>query len=124
MTDELKRRHSDPALARTHTVSTRLNADELNRLDLMRGEFRRGEYLRAVFMNNEPFQIPEVNRQSWVELARSASNLNQLAHHLNTNGLSSDDVAEVRQLLADFRANLLGVNFLNSGGCDERDAED
>jgi len=63
----------------------RLNDAELARLDALREpvHMQRGEYLRAAALHRLPPSIPAVNRQAWVELARTAANLNQLAHRLN-----------------------------------------
>ena len=121
--NEKKRRHREKSELRNHCVSVRLNKDELSELDLRRGEYKRGEYLRTVFVDSEPLVIPEINTVAWVELSRSASNLNQLSHQLNMLGVKTSDVSEIQTLLADFRAKLLGVNFLNSGVDDERNAE-
>lgn len=119
-----KRRHREKSELRNHCVSVRLNKNELSDLDLRRGEYKRGEYLRTIFVDSEPLVIPEINSAAWVELSRSASNLNQLSHQLNMLGVKTSDVSEIQTLLADFRAKLLGVNFLNSGVDDERNAED
>jgi len=32
--------------------------------------------------------VPAINRQAWTALARSAANINQLAHHLNENRIT------------------------------------
>jgi hypothetical protein len=104
---------------RVHTVSARLNGDELALLDARRGplRMRRGEYLRAAAFGKLPPSIPEVNRQAWSELARTASNLNQLARHLNMGqrddlglGLGlSDQIAECLRLLSQVRRGLIGA---------------
>jgi|CXWL01.1.fsa_nt_gi hypothetical protein len=69
---------------RRHCVSVRLNSDELRILDLKRGYFQRGEWLRMASIDRIPPHIPETNRLIWIKLSRSAANLNQIAHYLNS----------------------------------------
>ena len=66
---------------------------------------------RAAALDRLPPQpAPEVNRAAWLELSRSASNLNQLAHHLNSiGGAESADVPQIMAELARFRAALIGA---------------
>lgn len=113
--DETKRRRRgrinlDPSENRTHTISTRLNDAELQELDAKCAQchMQRGEFLRTAALHKLPDHIPEINREQWVELSRSASNLNQLAYHLNTTEIAPD-IAEVRKLLAEFRDYLVGL---------------
>lgn len=73
-------------------------------------------YARAAALGRQfkaPRQIPELNQVAWRELAPLASNLNQLAHTRNAGGqIDADQLAQVlhqvRQLLADLRADLIG----------------
>lgn len=123
-TDKSKRRRRGPAPLdatdkRGHTVSVRLNHAELVRLDSQRDavQMQRGEYLRAAALHRLPPTIPEVNREAWAALARTAANLNQLAHRLNAAG-DALPLAEVRATLDDFRRDLIGVKH------DAEDAED
>lgn len=113
-TDESKRRRRGPAPLdatdkRGHTVSVRLNEAELALLDSQRGtvQMQRGEYLRAAALHRLPPTIPEVNREAWAALARTAANLNQIAHRLNAGEVLP--LAEVRATLDAFRRNLIGV---------------
>lgn len=92
---------------RQHCVSVRMNSDELDRLNMLRGRVRRGTYLRLLFNDSLPASVPEVNQQAYSELARAASNLNQLAHHLNIGG--HVDMQEVLDALGNFRLRLIGV---------------
>lgn len=114
MLDETKRRRRGPAPLdaadkRRHSVSVRLNDAELARLDALREPVRmqRGEYLRAAALHRLSPSIPAVNRQAWAELARTAANLNQLAHRLNAG--DALPLAEVRAALDAFRRDLIGV---------------
>lgn len=110
--NKLKRRRGPTPLAaadkRGHTVSVRLNEAELAWLDEQRHrvQMQRGEYLRAAAIGQLPPSIPELNRTAWAALARTAGNLNQIAHRLNAGeALRLDDV---RAELAEFRRALIG----------------
>lgn len=123
MTDETRRRRSRygpaplPADAlRTHCVSVRLAPAELAELDRQRGRYRRGEWLRLAWQRALPPTIPEVNREAWAALARTAANLNQIAHRLNVG--DALPLAEVRAALDAFRRDLIGAKH------DAEDVED
>lgn len=92
---------------RNHCISVRVSAEELARLDAERGHRPRGAYLRACWLRlpAQPI-VPEVNRLAWQALARSASNLNQLAAAYHQGDMP--DLAAIRRELAAFRASLLG----------------
>jgi len=116
--DESKRsRHGpsplDASEKRDHCVSVRLNRDELALLDFQRRDVKmqRGEYLRAASLHRLPPTIPEINRAVWVELARAAANLNQIARHFNESDrvIDASEVDRVRDLLNEFRRGLIGV---------------
>lgn len=99
---------------RTHHVSTRLSTDELARLDDLRGpvKMQRGEYLRAAALHILPSTIPEINQIAWVELARAAGNINQIAHSINSSrhgGRPTPLVGEIQKSLHEFRMALLGA---------------
>jgi hypothetical protein len=65
-------------------------------------------------LNKPPRVVPELNRAAWVDLARSASNLNQLTHALNGGSLpSSSDLASV---LDDLRHDLDALRLAMIGG--------
>lgn len=92
---------------RNHCVSVRLSSDELTRLDAERGHRPRGTYLRCRWLLMPmPQIVTEVNRLAWQALARSASNLNQLARACNREEIP--EIGEIRLELARFRAALLG----------------
>jgi len=96
---------------RGHTVSVRLNPAELALLDDRRAGVRmqRGEYLRSAALHALPPTVPEVNRAAWVELARTAANLNQIAHRMNAGHEVAFD--EVRATVQALRDDLIGVRF-------------
>jgi hypothetical protein len=60
--------------------------------------------------------VPEINRQAYAELSRSASNLNQLAAHLNSVGADARDADSIYAELAAFRAALIGMGGDDSEG--------
>jgi len=114
-TDESKRRRRgpsplDPTEKRRHTISVRLNDIELAMLDSRREGVRmqRGEYLRAAALHRIPPTIPKINREAWVDLARTAANLNQIAYRLNA-GDALPSLADIRVTLEAFRRDLIGV---------------
>lgn len=56
-----------------------------------------------------PRAIPEINLLAYQELARTASNLNQLSRRANE-GDQIENMAELGAILAQLRAALLGVS--------------
>lgn len=109
----MKRRHGPEKLSadrkRNFCVSVRMNIGELTELDNKRGRIPRGEWLRLASEDKLPPIIPTINCEAWVQLSRSASNLNQVSRKLNSN--EEVDVTELRQVLADFRLKLLGGGY-------------
>lgn len=92
---------------RTHCVSVRLAESELSELDKKRKKvgLKRGEYLRAAGFNALPPQIPEINKNAWIELSRAASNLNQIAKALNVG--ENPEIKYIEKKLQEFRDRLL-----------------
>ena len=92
---------------RTHTISVRLNQAELTQLDKFCSErkLQRGKCLRLAFMKKLPPTIPSINQKAWLELSNAASDLNQIARHLNHGRPISIGVS--LDALARFRASLL-----------------
>lgn len=85
-----------------------MSDQELQDLDRRRGKVRRGTFLRNLFLGKkEPRQIPEVNRERYIETARWAANLNQVAKQLNTAGVI--EIEELRRILSEFRRSLIGL---------------
>ncbi len=116
-------------LKRTHTISVRVHAGEYAALDARRnaaGIKEMGAYVRqsVLAQHPPPAVVPAANREAWVALARTASNLNQLTAHLNAghlpggsnpmhlNALLVTLMEEVRAL----RLTLLGVAPEEPGG--------
>jgi tRNA U34 5-carboxymethylaminomethyl modifying GTPase MnmE/TrmE len=70
--------------------------------------------------------VPELNRQAWVELSRAASNLNQIAHHLNLTELKGKRVVninEINKALIDFRNKLIGASDYFEEDVEEEEEE-
>ena len=97
----------DAAEKRNHTVSSRLNADELSRLDAQRGKFLRGEWMRMAALDQLPPSIPAINLDSYNELARVGANLNQLSKRANAT--DQLEISELSEILAELRHSLLGA---------------
>jgi len=115
-----------PMAKRTHTISVRVHAGEYATLDARRdaaGVKEMGAYVRGAVLAQRPppAVVPAVNREAWVALARTASNLNQLAAHLHAGHLPN--AFSVRALLVilteevrALRLALLGVAPEEPGG--------
>ena len=106
-----------PADLRTHCVSVRLAAAELALLDAQRAavQMQRGEYLRCAALHRLPPTIPAINQAAFVQLARSASNLNQLARAANESARGSPipapSVEDIADALDEFRRALIGADL-------------
>jgi len=112
--ENYKKRRGRTALSpidkRGHTVSARLNVEELALLDSKRGDMARGEWMRAASLDKLPQTVPEPNKEKWAELARAAANLNQIAKACNTShGVPDEQFAPVRKILNEFRMALIGI---------------
>lgn len=99
----------DPVKKRSHCVSVRLNASELEWLDSARAGMQRGKYLRLAAMNKLPPSIPAINCEAWISLGRALANLNQLTR-ANNMGESppADFLAAVLSEISELRPQLLG----------------
>jgi hypothetical protein len=100
---------------RTHVVMARFNSEELEKLENLRKVLgmTKGGYIRMVALRENPTNtvVPELNRAAWIELSRSASNLNQIAKHLNESGFDTGVVDSIIQVLDDFRTALIGASM-------------
>lgn len=111
--EDKRRRHGPQPLAenerRGHTVSVRLNVEELAQVDERRAtlNMQRGEYLRTAALYALPPVIPELNKTAWVELSRVGGNLNQIAHRLNAG--DALPIEEIRAALGELRRALIGA---------------
>ena len=113
-----KRRHGPTPKSsdekRKHSISCRLTDAELATIDARRGRVRRGEWLRLAALSKPPRIVPELNRTAWVDLARSASNLNQLTHAINSGSISQS--GDLGPVIADLRRDLDALRLLLIGG--------
>ena len=94
---------------RTNCVSVRFNDDELELLNDRRNGMEKGRYLRQLFLGETPSLIPPVNLGAYADLARSASNLNQLVRKFNYDG--DIDLGDLMEELHEFRLSLIGAKL-------------
>jgi hypothetical protein len=99
------RQQKPDAERRTYPISCALTCEEIAKLDAQRGGMGRGAYLREAAFGNPPPVVPAINKEAWVDLSRSASNLNQIARRLNSGDALKVD--EILIALASFRSRLL-----------------
>lgn len=90
---------------RTHSVNVRFNLFELQELDMLRNKRTRAAYLRDTFFNNVPAPVPEINREAYIVLAQTSSDIYLLTTQLD---LSHDDrINQLMTILTSFRLSLL-----------------
>lgn len=114
------RKKLTPSLKRDYSINVSFNQSELSSIKtraLKHGVplavFIRQTSLDAV--ENLPIQVPEINTKRWIELSRSASNLNQIARSLNAH--ESVDIDTIKKALSDFRMSLISASAsTNKGG--------
>jgi len=120
-----RRRRGRPAkgdLKRTTSVKCSLSKDEAAHLDNVRGNITRGEFLRMAFQNKIPAKIPKINKLAWLELSRTAGNLNQAMKIYNAKPGGHLDLLDTT--LHDFRDALIGVTFDNQDNDEDEDEDD
>lgn len=105
----------DPALRRELRVTVQVTATELEEIDRRATQLSlsRSTYLqRAALARPLPRPVPPINREQWVELARLAANLNQIAHAINAGTappvFEAASLRRLEELLIAVRAALLG----------------
>lgn len=69
-------------------------------------------FVRDTSLSKTPKIITEQSIERWRELARSASNLNQIAHKMNVldkqnEQMTLEEVRDLQRILFDFRNNLI-----------------
>ena len=84
-------------------MALRLTPTERARVEMKAAEagLPPATFIRQVALGavvSPPAQIPEVNREAYLELAKMGGNLNQIAHHLNAGIATGVDEAFVRRL--------------------------
>lgn len=96
-----RRRRGRLAAAETRDIhfSVRLTRSERDALNELAGIGGIAELLRAAAFRRAArlrVRVPELNREAWAELARTAANLNQLSHAANAGRIiSSEELAPV-----------------------------
>lgn len=105
-----------PSEVRSKRVEVWLNERELSKL----AEFMedtsasRGDVFRSLLMDGkvEKNQVPTVNRDTYLELARIGNNVNQLAKAANQAGYQNDNEAlgKLWDLIQQTRRELVGVD--------------
>lgn len=100
---------------RSRRFSIRFTEDEFNAIKERAGSDSPkviAEFIRRCSLNKKlptpPAPIPELNRDAWLYLARSASNLNQVSKKLNMGEALIDD--DILKVIEDFRLKLIGVS--------------
>lgn len=100
---------------RKHRIRVHFSDQEMRYLTHLAGEGGVVEggiadYIRNQALNRKVHSVPEINHQAWGDLARSAANLNQIAHRLNLmgEGAVAPEIAEIQEALTRFRQQLLG----------------
>ena len=104
------RKPQPPQCLRRHSITCRLTDAE--RADLLRGKpegMTGGEWLRVRALKRTlPPSIPAINREAWRDLARVAGNLTTVATAMR--GGRYKELDEIRQVVAELRRRLIGVN--------------
>lgn len=121
MSSKKTRRGPDPKPPeelRTNRISLRLTDNELASIQDRAGTTNPKQvanFIRKVSLGKRlPSRIPELNREAWVSLSRSASNLNQIAKAINSE--EHVDVALIERQLAEFRLALIGAKETGDEG--------
>lgn len=75
-------------------------------------------YIRRQAMERKIHSIPAINHEAWISLARTSANLNQIAHRLHLVEAGAEpvvalDIAEIWEVLAKLRLQLLGEGFFS-----------
>jgi len=106
------RQKLDESVKRSHYINVAFNADELALIQsrALDSNARKSIYVREAALNRLPKLVSELNKDRWIELSRSAANLNQIARSLNEMRYSNQaniDIAEIQRALLDFRSALI-----------------
>jgi hypothetical protein len=69
---------------RQHPITCRVTDDELQHIEKFRGRMTKGEFIRTAALKRQmPRPIPEINIKHWNQLAKLASNINQITKKIN-----------------------------------------
>lgn len=105
---------------RRQIVKVRLTGSEKADLMMRAGRLGMAELLRSSALRHHVSLVPTINRAAWVELARSAANINQLAHHANGGGILGGAAVrpileKISQQIADLRMLLIAAAPIDDG---------
>jgi len=127
----MKRGPGRPALGaearRGHMIAVKVTPAERALLEerAMAAGLDVGVYVRAMGLGRRVVGIvPEVNRDAWIELARTTANVNQIAAHLNGGGRFDErGTSRVAQALDTVRGELALLRRALIGSGDDADDE-
>lgn len=122
MLAKISKQKSQPRKPRDIKITIRLNSEELKMLDLKRGIVPRATFFRKNLIHAKiPAGVPKINRQAYIETARWASNLNQIARALHNYGaeIQARGTEEIYSYLKKFRAKLIGLDDFEGDEKDE-----
>jgi len=120
MPAKISKQKSEP---REIKITIRLNPEELKMLDQKRGIVPRSTFFRKNLIHAKiPAGVPKINQKAYIETARWASNLNQIARALHSFGaeIPAAGVREIYAYLKKFRLKLIGLDDFSETG-DEKD---
>lgn len=103
-------------------ITVRLTADQYDQLRRQAGQHTVSAVVRDRVLGEttqEALIVPPLNRSAWIELARTAANINQLTQHANL-GLAPDwdlilkELASLSATIAALRSAMIGGHNGNS----------
>lgn len=114
-----KGRGGRPKLAnkRDHQITVRLTQAQYHRLQTAAAGGSVAALVRNQLLGRSSemtVQVPLLNRNAWIELSRTASNLNQMSYHLNTG--ARPEMARILPLLRQLQRDLEEVRAGLIGG--------
>ena len=86
-----------------------LSDEEMKLIDEKRGSMSRPNFIRQAAIGTIPKQIPAINIEARMELAKIGGNLNQIARAANS-GLDIE-ISEIQKEISKLRLSLIGVKF-------------
>lgn len=104
-------------------ITVRLNPEELKMLDQKRGIVPRSTFFRKNLIHAKiPAGVPKINQEAYLETARWAANLNQIAYALHNfgNEIQARGTEEIYDYLKRFRMKLIGLDLDDFSGDDEK----
>lgn len=120
-----------PAIRRSHRITIFFRDKELDKLaDRAGGTDLIPSFLRETGLGKSAPRrvvVPPLNREAWLDFARTAANLNQIAHRLNLaeKGASmAPEIEEIQEALSNFRRRLVGKDLFVPSIYDEEDVDE